>query len=99
VTITGVGVATFVLAGLISIIGLESALTRWNDELAVLPWGLSRILGITVYLGIPSSLPLIVAGVGVVLTILGLLLHRRRTPTVRGHSPTPDPRMRRSGLG
>ena len=99
VTITGVGVATFVLAGLISIIGLESALTRWNDELAVLPWGLSRILGITVYLGIPSSLPLIVAGVGVVLTVLGLLLHRRRTPTVRGHSPTPDPRMRRSGLG
>ena len=27
----------------------------WNDQLALLPWGMSRILGITVYLGHPDG--------------------------------------------
>ena len=35
--------------------GWRRALTVWNDQMALLPWGLSRILGITVYLGIPPS--------------------------------------------
>lgn len=50
------------------------ALTVWNDQLALLPWGLSRILGITVYLGIPADLPVYAAVAGAVLTLLGLLL-------------------------
>ncbi|MFC7485106.1 hypothetical protein ACFQX7_40615 [Luedemannella flava] len=37
---------------MVATIGLERALTVWNDQLALLPWGLSRILGITVHLGI-----------------------------------------------
>ena len=39
----------------VAAIGLEAALTAWNDQMALLPWGLSRILGITVYLDIPAD--------------------------------------------
>ena len=42
--------------------------------MALLPWGLSRILGITVYLGIPTSLPLYAVVFGAVLTMSGGLL-------------------------
>lgn len=38
--------------------GLETALTVWNDQMAVLPLGLSRILGITTHLNIPLELPM-----------------------------------------
>ncbi|GAB3959562.1 hypothetical protein GCM10027614_79300 [Micromonospora vulcania] len=61
--------------------GLERALTVWNDQLALLPWGLSRILGITVYLGVPTQLPAYTAAAGIALAAAGLLLslgrHRR----------------------
>ncbi|MEH1058290.1 hypothetical protein V6U89_24155 [Micromonospora sp. CPCC 206171] len=46
----------------------------WNDQMALLPWGLSRILGITVYLGIPAGLPAYAAVAGAGLTAAGLLL-------------------------
>ncbi|MEU4716864.1 hypothetical protein AB0F73_24875 [Micromonospora purpureochromogenes] len=54
----------------------------WNDQMALLPWGLSRILGITVYLGIPAGLPGYAAVAGAALTAVGLLLsiNRRRQP-------------------
>ncbi|GAA4346919.1 hypothetical protein [Angustibacter luteus] len=72
------GLTLAVVAGAVAAIGLERALTVWNDQMALLPWGLSRILGITVYLGIPTSLPavaavagLLVAAVGVAVRILG----------------------------
>ncbi|MET8834154.1 hypothetical protein ABZV78_09585 [Micromonospora sp. NPDC004540] len=54
----------------------------WNDHLALLPWGLSRILGITVYLGIPTGLPGYAPVAGAALAAAGLLLslgHGRRT--------------------
>jgi len=70
----GAGLTLGLLAGLVAAIGLERALTVWNDQLALLPWGLSRILGITVYLGIPPSLPTIAAVVGVVLAVAGSAL-------------------------
>ena len=48
---------------------------------ALLPWGLSRILGITVYLGIPPELPVALAVVGLVLAVVGLgLTLVRRSP-------------------
>ncbi|SCG72785.1 hypothetical protein [Micromonospora humi] len=72
------GVPLAVLAGLVAWIGPERALTVWNDQMALLPWGLSRILGITVYLGIPASLPGYAAGVGVALAAAGALLSVRR---------------------
>ena len=72
------GTPLLALGGLIAVLGLERALTLWNDQLALLPWGLSRILGITVYLEIPASLPAIAAGVGAVVVVAGALLTPRR---------------------
>ncbi|MFI6273189.1 hypothetical protein [Micromonospora zamorensis] len=63
-----------VLSALVSAVGLERALTVWNDQLALLPWGLSRILGITVHLGIPAQLPAYTAATGIALAAAGLLL-------------------------
>jgi hypothetical protein len=70
------GVPLAVLGGIIAMIGLEHALTVWNDQLALLPWGLARILGFTVYLSIPTSIPLVVAIAGGVAIVLGVVLDR-----------------------
>ena len=78
----GVIAATLLALGLLlAAVGLEDAMTVWNDQLALLPWGLSRILGITVYLGIPLSLPWYLLGAGAVLGLgaLALGLPRRRS--------------------
>ena len=73
--VLGVVGATLLAVGvLLVLVGLEDALTVWNDQLALLPWGLSRILGITTYLGIPSTLPLWAAGAGAVLTTAAVAL-------------------------
>ena len=72
------------LSGLVAAIGLERALTIWNDRMALLPWGLSRILGITVYLGIPTSLPLIATAAGVAVAAVGGLLSIGRAPARPG---------------
>jgi hypothetical protein len=74
-----VGAPLAVLGALVSAYGLERALTAWNDQMALLPWGLSRILGITTYLGIPTNLPEITTGIGVVLVVVGAILHARWT--------------------
>lgn len=71
------GVPLLVFGGLVAVIGLERGLTVWNDQLALLPWGLSRILGLTVYLGIPAGLPLWAAIAGGVLMVGGLLARGR----------------------
>lgn len=74
VVIAGVGIVLAVFGALIGIIGLEAALTAWNDQMALLPWGLSRILGITVYLDVPADTAWYVAGAGAVLAIAGTAL-------------------------
>jgi hypothetical protein len=73
-TLLSAGATLALLAGWVTTVGLERALTVWNDQMALLPWGLSRILGITVYLGIPPSLPLIAAATGGVVAVLGAFL-------------------------
>jgi len=81
-TMAGAGVTLGLLAGLVAAIGLERVLTIWNDQMALLPWGLSRILGITVYLGIPTELPAAASIAGLVVTVIGIALslrYRRRT--------------------
>jgi hypothetical protein len=70
------GVPLAVLGGVVAMIGLEHALTVWNDQLALLPWGLARILGFTVYLSIPTSIPIFVAIAGGVAIVLGMGLDR-----------------------
>ncbi|WP_291885068.1 hypothetical protein [Cellulomonas sp.] len=79
------GLTLAVVAGVVAGIGLERALTVWNDQMALLPWGLSRILGITVYLGIPASLPGALAVVGLVVAAVGAAVavpRRRLAPPV-----------------
>src|SRR6478609_2808701 len=75
-----VGVVLLALGGLLTTVGLEDALTVWNDQLALLPWGMARILGITTFLGIPTALPtwLATAGAGVVVAAIAVGLPRRR---------------------
>jgi hypothetical protein len=67
-----VGVALVAAGVLVGVVGTERALTVWNDQLALLPWGLSRILGITVYLGIPTDLPWYAVGLGVVIVLVAV---------------------------
>jgi len=74
VVIAGVGTVLAVFGALIGAIGLEAALTAWNDQMALLPWGLSRILGITVYLDVPADTAWYAAAAGAVLAIAGTAL-------------------------
>jgi hypothetical protein len=91
-TMTAAGATLALLAGLVAAIGLERALTVWNDQLALLPWGLSRILGITVYLGIPPSLPTVAAVTGLAVAAAGtLLLWLRRPAAPRVTRGAPEP--------
>ncbi|MCB0256477.1 MAG: hypothetical protein KDI55_22385, partial [Anaerolineae bacterium] len=67
--------ATFVALGVVpALAGLEKTLTAINDQMAVLPLGLSRILGITVHLGIPLELPTYMMAVGAFLLGAGALM-------------------------
>ncbi|MDY7226518.1 hypothetical protein [Hyalangium rubrum] len=62
----------FLLAGgAAGLAGLERTLTALNDELLVLPGGLSRILGITTHLDIPLGLPVAMAVVGAAFALVG----------------------------
>ncbi len=56
--VLGVGGAVLGLGALLALPGLERALTTINDQIAIVPLGLSRILGLTVHLGIPTALPM-----------------------------------------
>ncbi|MET7418463.1 hypothetical protein [Dactylosporangium sp. NPDC005555] len=75
------GAPLALLGALVTAVGLERALTVWNDQLALLPWGLSRILGITVYLGIPTTLPAAATATGLLLSLTGSALTLRRRAT------------------
>jgi len=52
------GVQILLLGVALLVFGLEASLTAINNELLVLPAGLSKIMGITTHLGIPLELPL-----------------------------------------
>ncbi|MDI1461535.1 hypothetical protein QEZ54_11180 [Catellatospora sp. KI3] len=73
-SLAAAGTALAALSGLVAAMGLERALTIWNDQMALLPWGLSRILGITVYLGIPAELPVAAMIAGLVLLGAGAVI-------------------------
>ncbi len=79
-----IGLALLAGGLLIGLVGAEEAMTAWNDQLALLPWGLSRILGITLYLGIPAATPWWAAGLGAVLLLAGLAAGlQRQLPRLR----------------
>jgi hypothetical protein len=82
------------LAGVVAATGLERALTIWNDQMALLPWGLSRILGITVHLGIPPSLPTVALVAGLAVALVGAALSlrpARRRPAADGGQVGAEP--------
>jgi hypothetical protein len=72
--LAAVGTTIAAIGAVPGVAGLERMLTGLNDELAVLPLGLSRILGITVHLDIPTALPGYLVAVGGVLVGGGALL-------------------------
>ena len=72
--LAGIGAGLAVPAVVIALVGLEQALTLWNDEMGLLPWGLARILGITVYLDVPAATASFAAGFGFVVAVAGVLL-------------------------
>ena len=76
--LVGIGAPMIALGALMAWSGLESALTTFNDQMALLPLGLSRILGITVHLGIPTEIPVYVLALGALLAACGLLLGAAR---------------------
>ncbi|MGF1662279.1 MAG: hypothetical protein ACFCVG_07365 [Kineosporiaceae bacterium] len=82
-----IGAPLLLLGVVVGRAGTERFLTALNDELVVLPNGLSRILGITVHLGIPQDLDagLVSAGggllaAGVVLAAAAAAVRSGRTP-------------------
>jgi hypothetical protein len=81
------GFQLFVAGLALQLFGLEESLTALNNELIVLPGGLSRILGITTHLGIPPELPtwIIWFASGVILCALLLLLINLRFKRKRVH--------------
>ncbi|MRG59512.1 hypothetical protein GE115_06445 [Agromyces sp. CFH 90414] len=72
--VTAVGTVLAAAGALIGLVGLEAAVTEWNDQMSLLPWGLSRILGITVYLDIPADTAWWVAAMGAAVAVAGVLL-------------------------
>ncbi|MFF2387798.1 hypothetical protein [Agromyces sp. NPDC058104] len=82
--LAAVGAGLVVPSVVIGAIGLERALTLWNDEMGLLPWGLARILGITTYLDIPGETAWYAAGFALLLLVAGVLLAlpRRRARVV-----------------
>ncbi len=72
--LAAVGAGLAVPAAIVGAVGLEQALTVWNDQLGLLPWGLARILGITTYLEIPDDTAWWAAAFGAALLVAGVLL-------------------------
>jgi hypothetical protein len=85
-----IGAALVGLGALPAMLGLERALTLINDQMAVLPLGLSRILGLTTHLGIPLGLPMYLMLAGAVLVLLGLLGHVLGRPGAQGRGVDRD---------
>ncbi len=82
VVLVAAGAVLAAVGGFVGLLGLEAAVTVWNDQMSLLPWGLSRILGITVYLDIPADTAWTAAAAGLVVAAVGgvLALPRRRRP-------------------
>ena len=74
----GVGAAVAVPALLVAVVGIERTLTVWDDRAGLLPWGLERIVAVTLQLDIPDATVWWVAAAGVVVLAAGALLTVRR---------------------
>jgi hypothetical protein len=68
------GIQLLLAGGLLSVFGLEESLTTLNNELLILPGGLSKIMGITTHLGIPVQLPQWIMVAASVITLISLTI-------------------------
>jgi hypothetical protein len=68
------GIQWLAAGALLYLFGLEKSITLLNNELLILPAGLSKIMGITTHLGIPSTTPQRVMTLALVLTLLASIL-------------------------
>ncbi len=75
-----VAVPMIALGALMQWSGLEAALTTFNNQMALLPLGLSKILGLTVHLGIPTEIPLYLLVLGLMLAAVGFVMGAGRRP-------------------
>ncbi|MBN2010550.1 hypothetical protein JW960_14485 [candidate division KSB1 bacterium] len=66
------GVVLIVNGVIVSLLSLETVISRLNNELLVLPVGLSKVLGITTHLNIQSRIPHDVIYLGIALFLSGL---------------------------
>lgn len=74
--LVALGVPMIVIGAITELVGLEKSVTGFNNEMAILPLGLSKILGITIHLDIPTSLPLYMMVLGAVLAGFGWITHK-----------------------
>lgn len=63
------GTPVALLGATVWAVGLETSLSAWNDQMALLPWGMHRILGIAVFLDLPPWLPQLVTAAGAALLV------------------------------
>ncbi|MFC7161097.1 hypothetical protein ACFQL5_02235 [Aquipuribacter hungaricus] len=93
VALAAAGSALVGLGGTALALGQERLLTTVNDGLQVVPGGLSRILGITVHLGVPEVLPTagLLAGGAAWTAALLLLVAGRRPWRPPGPAPAQPP--------
>ncbi|MEZ3161722.1 hypothetical protein AB1K54_14440 [Microbacterium sp. BWT-B31] len=78
--LAAVGAGLAIPAFVVALVGLEQALTVWNDQMGLLPWGVVRILGVTTFLEIPPETAWYAAGLGVVIAGVGALLAAKWRP-------------------
>lgn len=74
IILTAVGAGLALPAAVVGLLGLETVLSAWNDQMGLLPWGLARILGLTTYLEIPDDTAWWAAALGAVICAVGVLL-------------------------
>ena len=82
----GLGAVLAVGGSIAGVIGLEKSLTTLNNEMAILPLCLSKVLGITTHLNIDPNLPIYAAASGLILLVAGFGLRSvPRTLSKRVH--------------
>jgi len=76
--LSSVGAAVLVGSAVCAVTGLEERLTAVNNEMAILPLCLSKVLGITTHLNISESLPTYGVWLGLIMLMVGLAANRLR---------------------
>jgi hypothetical protein len=69
------GIQLLIAGAALWVFGLEHSLTALNNQMLVIPTGLSKIMGITTHLGIPLQLPIWMMSFSAGLILASFLLH------------------------